>query len=443
MQKALTVHIRILGQLNDGTVVLSPPTDAETASFAARFISDSSVRDAQQDSLSGRLPFAVRPLLGTFYMPRSARKQPYNIGQAATDHMAHAIARYGLERWRPHLGEPAESRYNLAMRSICLETFKNAVGLCAYEAIGNVILPNDLVLTRVYNHLLHCREGEKWRKSLTNPNASLEEAENAAQRQRRVRVRLPIRCFSAILTSAQRLKQRNEITESSLYQCVFAPLEYGDGGLASDDEDTATPLLHGPPIKTVRVCATPWRSACEEALVQGVERALIVEAQMHLVRGPKATPRVRLSPPQRPPSRFPRVPRGLHIDRYAPQWYNALSDKAKIVLAADTTRLTYPPIATDVTFPATLSRELRNVTDIGLALYERYSETVLPRYQLPSKIVAGSRDLGTVDQGDNDSTYEEDETGMEEDDDVDENEHEEEDEEDEEDKEDEEVEDMR
>jgi hypothetical protein len=75
------------------------------------------------------------------------------------------------------------------MRSTALDTFKSAIAAGGYDTLSCFAMPNTAVLESAYNHVVHWLEKEKWRKTLLNPTAIADEADDAASRQHRSRVR--------------------------------------------------------------------------------------------------------------------------------------------------------------------------------------------------------------------------------------------------------------
>jgi hypothetical protein len=171
--------------------------------------------------------------------------------------------------------------------------------------------------------------------------------------------------------------------EGTIYAALFNKALYGDGGLASDDEDT-TRNVNGISVSVTKARATLWRSACEETFVSKVDLTIANEAALGLTktRGPKPLQRLRLPAQDRQPAILVRVPRSLTIDRYSPKFYNGLSNAAKKKLDADTGRLSYPAHHERIVFPGGTLTSLLNQDDVGIALYEEYGAEVLKRYAL-------------------------------------------------------------
>jgi hypothetical protein len=198
----MRAHVRILSNNKDYTAVMLPPVQAILDDFRERFTESAEDRTANLKKRGKKLDAIVNPVLGIYYLPGSGLGMPFNIGPKCTDFMAREIARAGLLAWRPSFQEPADSYYNTAHRLLALGTLKQSVNALGYAGLGHVVLPNDLDLEAMYNHVVHYEEAARARSEMRTPGFAIDKKLRDMLRTRRDRVcflhRPPVALLSQI-----------------------------------------------------------------------------------------------------------------------------------------------------------------------------------------------------------------------------------------------------
>lgn len=106
------------------------------------------------------------------------------------------MSNFGITRWCPDFDQTPYSMYNSACRIIALQTFTQAVIGRGYDFIifNKKYLDDQALLMRLYNHFVHYRMYDAFKKELRNPGSIQAISESNPQYQSRSRVHTSI-CY--------------------------------------------------------------------------------------------------------------------------------------------------------------------------------------------------------------------------------------------------------
>ncbi|KAF8987414.1 hypothetical protein BDQ17DRAFT_1435651 [Cyathus striatus] len=156
LKDSILIHIHYLWGLPDpSSIPYDPPADV-LDSFSRRFSSPEEVNNHGTEPLIQPSEVTVQPWKYPLKKGRSIAFI-HCFEDTVVGLIRATMARYGLPIWCPDLHQLATSTYNTAHKIVAVETYRQALIMCAYDSYGVEQKWSSRmdVLYQVYNHYVH------------------------------------------------------------------------------------------------------------------------------------------------------------------------------------------------------------------------------------------------------------------------------------------------
>lgn len=184
MQEALYCFIRIIWGLTESGSVPSAPDPALLREFNSAFSNAAEIRQVVDSPVARELiPRAsVQTLQGMRHGVRKIGGGKINVSEFFIKYTQCSLAKLGLPIWGPGLDDAIDSLFNSACRIAALRIFCQLAigGAFAYMNINRAYVEDFNLLEGAYNHYVHYRMAEKYRKEMK------EEGKNAMDDTKKV-----------------------------------------------------------------------------------------------------------------------------------------------------------------------------------------------------------------------------------------------------------------
>ncbi|KJA19181.1 hypothetical protein HYPSUDRAFT_143997, partial [Hypholoma sublateritium FD-334 SS-4] len=309
VQKAMSLHLRILWSLLDAKAIpLNPPSDL-LSDFNNRF-SDSN--ESQLFVIQTAGPELIPKHLiqiGTSMSAAQGRiaEQARSVEEHMLSYIQSCLSQFGLRCWCPDLRQSAYSLYNAACRIVAIDTFKQALVSHAYLALApnTAYASNTGVLVKLYDHFVFHFMRLRYRREGRTPGSVSLQLQASPQYQGRIRL------------AAARLKFLEENGYPKHYRALVDPKAM------SDDE-------YDPRQKAWIIKRRPERSVKANRWVRILDRVRRESVEQHPTR--KWRERRRIVPAdtsRQEDSPFVSTPDNIPIDYFDPDFFNKLQPKTR------------------------------------------------------------------------------------------------------------------
>ncbi|KAJ3569004.1 hypothetical protein NP233_g5339 [Leucocoprinus birnbaumii] len=200
IKRALELHIRILWGMIDANAVPPTPQPSHVAAFKAHFSESATDTDLQRACNGEQLIESNLVEIGSLISPATQKQiasAVKNVEEFILRFVQTFISRFGLIRWCPDFDQSPYSLYNSACRLIALNTFNQAVVSHAYDSLrpNTKYLTNTDMLIKLYDHFVHHRMYEVFKRELRVPGSAQALSDANPQHQSRLRLANARRAF--------------------------------------------------------------------------------------------------------------------------------------------------------------------------------------------------------------------------------------------------------
>ncbi|MBW0523415.1 hypothetical protein O181_063130 [Austropuccinia psidii MF-1] len=316
---AFFAHIRIMWGLIFEKSIPVLPDPALLKEFYNRFDYANEIQEVAKSSSAVKLipESDVITLRGTQPGRKKVGKAIVNVQEFFILYIQALLAKLGIRRWAPALDEPIDTLYNEACRISAIQTFRQVSvgGAYQYMNINLRFLNNIGLLEATYNHFVHYLKTKIWKRETKESGAYLKDLERGAISKNRQRLQKSHYQFAV----AQDFPKR--------YLKILSNIDSH-----SDDEfveDVGFVIKH-----------LPYRSKKATIFMRRVDEEI-----QRAKRGTRSSQKhIRIESKNPNPTTFGRVPQGLPIDFFDPEWYNDCPPAQK-TLCADIMSIAFLPDA--------------------------------------------------------------------------------------------------
>ncbi|MBW0515845.1 hypothetical protein O181_055560 [Austropuccinia psidii MF-1] len=363
-KNAFFAHIRIMwGLIYEKSVPVAPdPTLLKE--FYNRFDDVEEIQEVTNSSTSIKLipETDVITLRGTKPGRKKVGRAIVNVQEFFILYIQVLLAKLGIRRWAPSLDEPIDTLYNEACRISAIKTFRQVAvgGAYQYMNINLRFLNNLMLLEATYNHFVHYLQAKIYKREMKESGSyqkALEKGAISKNRQRLCKTRYK---FGV----AENFPKR--------YLKILAEID-----CHSDDEFVEE-------MKGYVIKALPYRSKNATTFMRRVDEE-IEKASSN--QGKRSQKHQRIITEHPPTTRFGRAPKGLPIDFFDYQWFNACSPAQKTI-HAETMKVAFLPDA--IQSIRGIQHPDEKLSDKRFS--EKYWEQVTQEYDLSHEIAVDEDD---------------------------------------------------
>ncbi|MBW0517937.1 hypothetical protein O181_057652 [Austropuccinia psidii MF-1] len=219
-----------------------------------------------------------------------------------------SLARIGIRQWAPDLDDSSDTLYNEACRLSAIQTFRQVATIGAYQYMNiNLRFLNDIgLLEAAYNHYVHWLMAQRYKK---------ETRENAKHRKDELK-KIIFKCRQRLRDTRYQFGVSQKFPKR--YMKILEALD-----AHSDDE-------YHPVRKVYLIKTLKFRSNKATKFMRRVDEEI---EKTDNANGKRTQRRQRVEPQSPMESLCKRVPKGLPLDFYDPEWFNECPSGERTVTA--------------------------------------------------------------------------------------------------------------
>ncbi|MBW0493839.1 hypothetical protein O181_033554, partial [Austropuccinia psidii MF-1] len=363
-KEALYVHIRILWGMIEKQPLPPSPDKSLLKEFKQRFSNNDQIQDAANSNTGATLisEKEVQTLRDARAGRQKIGKHIVNLNEFYFLYIRSLLSKVGIRIWAPDLEEAPHSLYNEACRIIALMTFRQVACSGAYQYMrANLKYLNNInLLNCAYDHFVHYRMTEKFKKENKEAGKNLMDSAKGVTQRRRQRL----------------CRKRYRFAVANNYPNRYLKV-LSDVNAHSDDEFI-------PQYKAYAIKTLSYRSDSANIFFRNLDRKMHESDELAGALPPlrpRCRPRVPIN------SKFKKTPKRVPVDFYPPKWFNNL-DHAQRFSIANTRQVAFIP-TNDISMSKHLNPD-ENLRD--KAFNEKFWHVVTEPYDLSHEIVESSED---------------------------------------------------